>query len=618
MSGPAPRATLPPAVQQMFTRGFEKDLRFFHLLLVLINKSCPIKNIDLVWTEDVSDGRTALHHVTGTSQVVKGQNPNPAFCRIVNDDGRREGESCAISDKAAELRVRQSRKTDVYRCHAGLIDIAVPVIAEGQHIATLYSGQILGAPPSKEEFVQIRQQVAHLGHVDAEALERAYFEVPVVSQEEIDETVRILEMFADYLATCWLRMSEMLLADQRRVRDLQLRRKEFAQSIIEGEFADSARLRKLAREVGFRHYPNRVLVVQPGEDRSISPDVGFDVILTRVIHAVESVCDAVDNATAAYSWRRGICVFYYEPESGSRQAGMRSYSLAQRILQTVAERADVRVRIGLGQVQSDIHKLHYSYQEARAALAESEVSIAVYERPDPFGRALFPQLDDVCRAISELRLREARAALVSLPILVSRTFGPGTEKLTGQRQFFLSALEAVLHSAQQIGHSPASVAAFRSEIVAEFGIAGNPFQLHEAWIAAAERLMAELAGLYAGKYEKLVERVKSYCDGRIENEAGGAPVSLAETARHVGVSAGHLSRVFRKVTGITFERYLMVRRVERAQRLLLDPGSRVSEVAERCRFCNPAYFARVFRKVTGCSPTEYSKNPLRSPATPQC
>jgi hypothetical protein len=28
---------------------FENDLRFFQLLLVLINKSCPIKSVDLMW-----------------------------------------------------------------------------------------------------------------------------------------------------------------------------------------------------------------------------------------------------------------------------------------------------------------------------------------------------------------------------------------------------------------------------------------------------------------------------------------------------------------------------------------------------------------------------------------
>lgn len=617
MSKSSAHAALPLALREMFAGGFEKDLHFFQLLLVLINKSCPIKNVDLVWTEDAPPGRAGLRHITGTTQAIEyacashiacnNQNPNPRFCRIVSDDGRREAESCAISDKAAEMRVRQTGRTDVYRCHAGLIDIAVPVIAEGRHIATLYSGQVLKVPPSRREFIQIRSQISHLSYINPKQLEEAYWQVPVVTRQEIDETVRILEMFAEYLATCWMRLGEMVLAEQRRVKDLQLQRKEFAQGILEGAVANPARVRELARSIGFSHYPNRVLVVQPDEENALSLDVGFDVSVTRLVHAIEGVCEAVENATVAHSRRRGICVFYYDQGNPGYSNDVRTHSFAQRILQAVAERCSMRVRIGIGRSQSEIHRLQDSYQEARAALAASETSITVYKKPNTFDREISAQLDYLCQALTNLQFQEARAALVAFPMLINRTIGENPECLVMQKQFILSAVEAVLYSLQNIGYGGSPAASFRSEMLEQIGIARTPFQLHESWIAGVERLMNEVNRLYTGKYEKLVERAKSYIDGSIEREGN---VSLAEAARHVGVSAGHLSRVFRKVSKVTFERYLMIRRVERAQRLLLDPSSRVSEVAEKCEFCNPAYFARVFRKVAGCSPTEYSKNPL--------
>ncbi len=40
-------------------------------------------------------------------------------------------------------------------------------------------------------------------------------------------------------------------------------------------------------------------------------------------------------------------------------------------------------------------------------------------------------------------------------------------------------------------------------------------------------------------------------------------------------------------------------------RLLLDPRLHVSEVADRCGFCNPAYFASVFKKYMHCTPRAY-------------
>jgi AraC-like DNA-binding protein len=35
----------------------------------------------------------------------------------------------------------------------------------------------------------------------------------------------------------------------------------------------------------------------------------------------------------------------------------------------------------------------------------------------------------------------------------------------------------------------------------------------------------------------------------------------------------------------------------------------VAEVAERCGFCNPAYFATVFRKYVHCTPREFASQP---------
>ena len=91
-------------------------------------------------------------------------------------------------------------------------------------------------------------------------------------------------------------------------------------------------------------------------------------------------------------------------------------------------------------------------------------------------------------------------------------------------------------------------------------------------------------------------------------------VRLTAAARALGVSTGHLSRTFRRLTGMTFREYAMARRVEHARRLLLDPLHNVSSVSDSCGFSTPAYFARVFRKAVGCSPGEYAREPRRASA----
>ena len=69
--------------------------------------------------------------------------------------------------------------------------------------------------------------------------------------------------------------------------------------------------------------------------------------------------------------------------------------------------------------------------------------------------------------------------------------------------------------------------------------------------------------------------------------------------------------MFRRFTGATLENFLILQRVELAKRTLLDLRLNVAEVAERCGFCSPAYFASVFKKYMHCTPREYASDPYR-------
>jgi len=82
-------------------------------------------------------------------------------------------------------------------------------------------------------------------------------------------------------------------------------------------------------------------------------------------------------------------------------------------------------------------------------------------------------------------------------------------------------------------------------------------------------------------------------------------VSIEEVATEIGLSAGHLSRIFKEKTGYTFVDYLMHIRVKRAAELLRDPTVKIYEVADLVGYADARYFAQVFRKLTGMTPKEF-------------
>jgi len=83
-------------------------------------------------------------------------------------------------------------------------------------------------------------------------------------------------------------------------------------------------------------------------------------------------------------------------------------------------------------------------------------------------------------------------------------------------------------------------------------------------------------------------------------------VTLDSVAEAVGVSPKRLSRLFITELGQAFSNYLIDLRIEKAKALLALPGASIKQVSIECGYPDPNYFARLFKKVTGRTPTEFS------------
>ncbi|WP_158502363.1 AraC family transcriptional regulator [Vitiosangium sp. GDMCC 1.1324] len=84
------------------------------------------------------------------------------------------------------------------------------------------------------------------------------------------------------------------------------------------------------------------------------------------------------------------------------------------------------------------------------------------------------------------------------------------------------------------------------------------------------------------------------------NLNGNIPLSFL--ALQCGLSVRHFTRAFRQSTGVPPHRYLLKRRVERAQQLLKDPDLSLSDIALACGFADQSHFTRVFSASVSMSP----------------
>src|SRR5690606_11322339 len=93
-----------------------------------------------------------------------------------------------------------------------------------------------------------------------------------------------------------------------------------------------------------------------------------------------------------------------------------------------------------------------------------------------------------------------------------------------------------------------------------------------------------------------IRKVISYIEAHLDK-----PIRSGDLAALLNLSACHFSRAFRQSLGDSPIEYVIRRRVERAQGLMLSTGAPVSQIALDCGLADQAHFSRPFRRLVGAS-----------------
>jgi AraC-like DNA-binding protein len=99
-----------------------------------------------------------------------------------------------------------------------------------------------------------------------------------------------------------------------------------------------------------------------------------------------------------------------------------------------------------------------------------------------------------------------------------------------------------------------------------------------------------------------LRRVATYMDANLADS-----IRCEDLARVTRLSVSHFMRAFRESFGAPPHAYLMRRRMERAQGLMLTTDAALGQIALDCGLADQSHLTRLFRKLVGESPAAWRR-----------
>jgi AraC family transcriptional regulator, transcriptional activator of pobA len=119
-------------------------------------------------------------------------------------------------------------------------------------------------------------------------------------------------------------------------------------------------------------------------------------------------------------------------------------------------------------------------------------------------------------------------------------------------------------------------------------------------LVAVSRLAIDVTGELRSAAEPLLAAVFDLIEKRYHE-----PISLADIATELSLTAGHLTTVVRRKTGRTVQRWLTERRMQQARLLLTDTNLTVAAISRRVGYPDVSYFIKRFRADHEVTPAQW-------------
>lgn len=359
-------------------------------------------------------------------------------------------------------------------------------------------------------------------------------------------------------------------------------------------------------------YENGVLMwIRPYKDRDLFENVSEDdrkEMLDYAQSLMEQFMNRIHSGCCTLVWKRmGILAILpgqnrtekYYRDTGKKICNiLEDYFGCQTLVAISAPMEDIWG--GSKRALSQIKKIQefYYYHSNEPVVLVSDVEAHFWEerhaRHDTFDISFLKK--DLRQALVQQDKEKVNSVFEELSALFTE-FHPAREQVVNAcanlYYFFLSYVEEDALIKEEMPYP---------SVVMEILLECFTLKAHTRWLLKFGSWVGNtMENFHRGsKTDKIVEAAKEYV-----RENYGEKLTLAAIASKIGISQGYLSSVFKKQTGGNLNDYINQMKIEKAKELLEKHEYMMYEISDMLGFETPYYFSKVFKKLTGITPSEY-------------
>lgn len=125
-------------------------------------------------------------------------------------------------------------------------------------------------------------------------------------------------------------------------------------------------------------------------------------------------------------------------------------------------------------------------------------------------------------------------------------------------------------------------------------------ELEGQFIQIITELAVEIQEQIRSEIDGIIPKVLKYLNNNYYEN-----ITLDDAAKSVNLSYHYFSKIFKDEVGKNFVDYLTELRIEKSMKFLENHRLSIKEVCHKIGYNDPNYYCKIFKKVTGMTPTEY-------------